>query len=116
MKTENGRRTNSDRYEYDFGPLTTKAGWAQVDTTQDAWYYGTWANPFTLQTFEYCEGDTTLQTAENEQEFVDAMRELKRWNDEGGRWLGVDPGFNADLKAQFHTLGLGDLLDYPASA
>ena len=34
-----------DRYVYDFGLCTYEKGWAQVDTAQDASYFGTWANP-----------------------------------------------------------------------
>ena len=50
-----------DRYVYDFGLCSYENGWAQVDTAQDASYFGTWANPTRLMIFSYCEGDTTLK-------------------------------------------------------
>jgi hypothetical protein len=37
--------TPSDRYVYDFVLCTYDKGWAQIDTRQDASYYGTWTNP-----------------------------------------------------------------------
>ena len=57
------------------------------------------------------EGDITIETAETDDEFVAAIRELKRWNEEDpGRWKGIDPGFDYKLKLEFEQLGLGDLL------
>ena len=52
-----------DRYTYDFGLCSFENGWAQIDTAQDASYFGTWANPTRLMIFSYCEGDTTLKEA-----------------------------------------------------
>lgn len=102
---------NGDRYKYDFTEMTTQKGWAQVDTGQDAWYYGTWTNPFTLEIFNYCEGDTTLQKAENTIEYRAEIEEIKRWNDESGHgFKGIDPGFNEALKGRFGTLGMAHLL------
>jgi len=101
----------ADRYLYDCGLCSTKNGFAQVDTKQDASYFGTWANPFKFMIFCYCEGDTTLQQAENAEDFATAIRELVAWNDD--RWIGIDPGWpNHDngIGAEFEKLGLGDLL------
>ena len=61
----------ADRYLYDFGLCSYANGWAQVDTAQDASYFGTWANPTRLLIFNYCEGDTTLHEAETPEEFAD---------------------------------------------
>jgi hypothetical protein len=41
----------ADRYLYDFKLLTSGKGWAQLDTRQDASYYGTWINPTKRQIF-----------------------------------------------------------------
>ena len=64
-----------DRYIYDFGLCTYEKGWAQVDTAQDASYFGTWANPTRLMIFSYCKGDTTLKEAASPEEFVAELRE-----------------------------------------
>jgi hypothetical protein len=100
-----------DRYVFDFKYCTTKKGFAQVDTGQDAWYFGTWTNPEKMRTVNYCEGDITISDAETADEYVDDLRAIKRWNLENGhRFCGIDSGFNEGLKEKFVDLGLGDLL------
>lgn len=96
-----------DRYIYDV-LLSTGKGFAQVDTRNDAWYYGTWASPFCLVIFSYVEGDCYTTVCESEEEFIEELRRIKEWNREDFR--GVDPGFNPELKKRFEDLGLGDLL------
>ena len=58
MKEQTAFDPMTDRYSFDFKLCTPKNGWAQVDTSQDASYFGTWANPFERKTVSYCEGDT----------------------------------------------------------
>jgi len=100
-----------DRYRYDFGLCSYENGWAQIDTTQDASYFGTWANPTKLMIFSYCEGDTTLQEAETPEEFVAALRAIDAWNIEAGYGpAGIDPGYHPAMKADFERLGLADML------
>lgn len=101
----------ADRYVYDFGLCSTKNGFAQFDTGQDASYYGTWANPHKLAIVCYCEGDVTATMCDNVAEFVSEMNKLKEWNEESGNgFKGIDPGFNEELKAAFVEMGLGGLL------
>jgi len=101
----------ADRYKYDWGLCSAKNGFAQVDTGQDAEYYGTWANPFKLIIFNYCEGDTTFQQAESKEEFVKTMIELKKWQDESGHgFKGIDCMCKENIEKEFIGLGLGDLL------
>jgi len=101
----------TDRYAYDFGKCSYKNGFAQVDTSQDASYYGTWANPETLIIVSYCEGDVTIKTADTVEEFVEELKAIKKWNDDNGyRFLGIDPGCGKALKARFQAIGLGELL------
>ena len=106
----------ADRYLYDCGLCSPKHGFAQVDTSQDASYFGTWANPERLLLFTYCEGDTTLTECETPEEFVSEIREMKKWNEDmGHKFHGIDPGWpgkdstNA-IEQRFTELGLGDLL------
>lgn len=101
-----------DRYELDFGRCSSKSGFAQIDTDQDASYYGTWANPFTFEVVAYSEGDLYEIKLPNVVAFNEHLREFKRWNDEAGygRGFGIDPGFDEKLKAAFVDAGLGDLL------
>lgn len=100
-----------DRYRYDFGLCSYANGWAQIDTAQDASYFGTWANPTKLMIFSYCEGDTTLQEAETPEEFAAALRAIDAWNVNAGYGPArIDPGFDPDMKAAFEAVGLQDML------
>jgi hypothetical protein len=101
----------ADRYLYDFGPCSYANGFAQIDTSQDAPYFGKWANPTSLVIFSYCEGDTTHIQCETEAEFAAELRDIDAWNvSQGHGNARVDPGFSADMKAAFERIGLADLL------
>jgi hypothetical protein len=100
-----------DRYVYDFGLCSYEKGWAQVDTAQDALYFGTWANPTCLMIFSYCEGDTALKEALSPEEFAAELREIDTWNRVHGYGPArIDPGYDPAMKEAFEGMGLGDLL------
>ena len=115
-KITRGADIMSDRYKYDFGSMTYGKGWAQIDTTQDASYYGTWTNPDRRELFNYCEGDTTLTQCDTDDDYARAVRECADWNKERNYWRGIDPGFTGEgrlgdgMAEKFRALGLGDLL------
>lgn len=103
----------ADRYLYDFKVLTIEKGWAQLDTRQDASYYGHWINPVTREIFSYCEGDTCLTTCETDAEMQAYLADMTAWNVEmgyapfrNGKPVGIDPGFNTDLKMACIGAGL----------
>jgi len=99
-----------DRYRFDFGLCSAANGYAQIDTGQDAWYYGTWANPQTRTIVSYVEGDVTVEQAESDEEFVSAIRRIQEWNDANGwRFLGIDTCLDTNLADKFAALGLADL-------
>jgi hypothetical protein len=100
----------ADRYLYDFRVCTYAKGWAQIDTRQDASYYGTWTNPTSRQIFTYCEGDTTLVRCETDAEYIAEVLAVADWNKGAGYWKGIDPGLIGEMKARFVALGLADLL------
>ena len=109
--TTHREHVSADRYVYDFGLCSTKRGFAQVDTGQDAWYFGTWANPFKLVIFCYTEGDCCTLVADTPDEFREELFKIKQWNQENGHGFGgIDPGFNEPLAERFRELGLGALL------
>ena len=102
---------DGNRYAFDFGVCSVKNGFAQVDTSQDAPYFGTWCNPYTRTIISYVEGDVYKNVYETDVAFTAALYDMKRWNDDmGHRFLGIDPGFDGDLKTAFVNLGLSDLL------
>ena len=101
----------SDRYKFDFVFCTTEKGYAQVDSSQDAHYFGTWANPFKREIVNYCEGDVTVKTAETDGEFLDELLAIKKWNEGSGfEMTGIDPGFNNELRDKFVKIGARGLL------
>ena len=100
------------RYYYDQGMCAGSKDFAQVDTRQDAEYYGTWANPFTFVIVNYCEGDVTIKQCADTAEFCKEMRELKQWADSFNSWKGVDPGPSDRQVAVWYRVGLADLLHY----
>jgi len=111
MKREEFLDMMADRYKYDMGPCSTRAGFAQVDTGQDASYFGTWANPERLIIVCYCEGDVTIDRHDTPEGFARAIRELKAWNEESGHgFKGIDAMMVDSIKEGFQGLGLGDLL------
>ena len=77
MNREEFHEQDIDRYKFDFNLCTAEKGYAQIDTSQDAWYYGNWANPKDLKIVSYCEGDVTITTYNHSNGFVRQIRELK---------------------------------------
>lgn len=60
--------------------------WYQIDTDQDASYYGTWCNPVTRQILSYTEGDITLVTCSTPDSYWGELARLLRWHfDHDGR-------------------------------
>lgn len=115
VETIRGSDPMGERYKYDSGICSAAKGWVQVDTKQDASYYGTWTNPFTREIFSYCEGDTTLTKCSSDNEYKQELTSLVEWNKERGYWLGIDPGWpDRDLtiaaSQRFTDLGFADLL------
>lgn len=97
----------ASRYLYDFGKCSYANGWFQVDTPQDAEYFGTWIHPEKLLHFNYCEGDTTLVEFESAAEMAKYLEEGRDWN-EGELW--IDPGLSADGRARLEAAGLRDFI------
>lgn len=101
----------ADRYLYDFRVCTIAKGWAQIDTSQDASYFGQWVNPTKREIFCYCEGDTILTRCFSDAQLQDELARMRTWNlEQGHRFLGIDPGFSEDLKAALVNAGLGEYL------
>jgi hypothetical protein len=97
----------ADRYLFDFRKCTYEKGWAQVDTSQDASYFGQWVNPKERKIFAYIEGDLVLTQVDTDAELQAVFAEMKHWNEEQGhKFLGIDPGFGEGMKAALVSAGL----------
>ena len=111
--------TRRDRYFFDTEKCTADKGWSQVDSQQDAWYFGQWANPFTLEYVTFAEGDVAESRAENDAEFISFVERVAQWhkdNDgDGFSRFGIDPGWPGKPHteaaiARWTELGFADLL------
>jgi hypothetical protein len=102
---------DTERYEFDFGECSYKNGWAQLDTLQDASYYGNWLNPDKRAHFSFAEGDCTLTFCDSDAEFAEYVRNLVAWhNDNGYGPALIDAMMDGTIKAEFERIGLADLL------
>jgi hypothetical protein len=107
MKKIDRQLRPGDRYKYDFEICTYAEGWAQLDTSQDASYFGTWLNPTLRQTLCYCEGDVTVVTVDTDEELVAEVERIKAWNVEQGHGFGgIDPGFGEVMLHKLEAAGL----------
>ena len=101
----------SDRYSFDFGPCTSANGFAQIDTRQDASYFGSWCSPTARTIVNFCEGDVTTTVCETNVELAEQLRELARWNAEQGYGpMKIDAARDGGLRQAFEKLGVADLL------
>ena len=64
---------NGNRYMFDSKFLAKKA-WVQLDTTEDASYYGNWVNRQLRKIVNYAEGDYTETTYATDEAFIKGLR------------------------------------------
>lgn len=97
---------DGDRYRYDW--MLVPKGWAQLDTDQDASWFGYWADPEKLITFCFCEGDCTTCEFEQQEAFSAEIRRAAKWHSDNDGWLRIDPCESS--RTTWEALGLADLL------
>ena len=56
-RVERSFLAGADRYVFDFNECTPGSGWQQLDTAEDASYFGVWLHPERLETLSFIEGD-----------------------------------------------------------
>lgn len=105
-ETESGFILGGSRYAFDEGMCSVSNGYAQVDTKQDASYYGVWTNPSKFKIVSYAEGDVHNSTYESAEEYIKALRELC----DEEYVIAIDTMRSESIKAEFVKLGLMDLL------
>lgn len=111
MKTIERFYPDGERYLFDFKLCTFSKGYAQLDTGQDAWYFGSWANPKNLIIVSYAEGDCTIKYAESKEEFIKEIRSWAKWNNDNGYGPAkIDTAGRVEMIKKFKSLGLGRLL------
>lgn len=97
----------SDRYRFDVRDCKPSDGWAQLDTRQDASYYGNWVNPIKLELVSYCEGDVTRTKCTSDLDFIQTLRECINWHKERALFIGIDPMGRPEIQSAFVQLGFG---------
>jgi len=96
-----------DRYAFDFDICKPSKGYAQLDTSEDASYFGNWVNFREYKIVSYCEGDITIETCENVQEFKELLKktvDFYKFNQEN--FKGIDLMDDENIKKDFNKLGL----------
>ena len=111
LKERATRRTEhfpmADRYRWDTKHCRASDGWVQIDTLQDAPYYGTWAHKDKYQIVQYCEGDLSTTTCTDAEAFAAELAEFVRWAKEAGYWEGIDANIRAE---EWFDAGFGEYL------
>lgn len=101
---------SASRYTYDTG---LPADFAQLDTSEDASYYGNWASAKRLTLFSYCEGDCTTTICETVEEFRQQINDFQAFCARiGYEFKGIDPGWihSDELLQPWRDCGLAHLI------
>ncbi|MCY4119632.1 MAG: hypothetical protein OXG72_01765 [Acidobacteria bacterium] len=98
-----------NRYAYDFGLCSSQGDWAQMDTAQDASWFGQWANPFARQILCYAEGDRTLIECSTDAEFTSELDRIAAFYRENDRWKGIDT-WSVRIRERFAAAGARHLV------
>ncbi len=86
---------STERYEFDFGICSSRHGWTQYDTNQDAWYFGVWVHPEKRLIFSYTEGDLYLDECPTKESFqAELARVAEFYGDPPPAFTVIDPEKN----------------------
>jgi len=111
MHVKHSFAVESDRYVFDFNECSYANGFCQIDTSQDASYYGNWVNLTERKAVTYAEGDTARITFDNDEEMVNWLNRFQQHEALG--FIHIDPGLNEMYDrtlAQCKQLGIVHLL------
>ena len=96
-------------YTFDWTLCSTKGDWAQMDTEQDAAWFGQWANPFKRTILQYIEGDTTRIDCDTDEEFTSELDSIALYHHDNDKWKGIDP-WSDRLTKRFAAVGARHLV------
>ena len=65
-----------ERYTFDFDVCSSKKGWTQYDTKQDASYFGIWVHIEKRKVLTFCEGDITIDTYSDLESFREGLESM----------------------------------------
>ena len=104
MKTQKSF-ANCDRYVFDFKYCNSKKGFAQLDTTEDAHYYGNWVNFKSFEIVSYVEGDIIIKKCDDENEFKKELLKSVTWFKDNNSYKGIDL-LSDEIEKDFNKLNL----------
>lgn len=82
---------DGNRYKYDTHRCSSKDGWHQYDTEQDAWYFGVWYHRERRLVVTYAEGDETIVVCQTEESFRAELAEMAEFYGEPPpAFVGID--------------------------
>lgn len=100
----------TDRYDVE-RRLGLANGWLQIDTPQDAPYFGQWTNPTTREIYSYTEGDHARVTCQNDLAYAHQIVQGAEWSlKHCGKKALVDSNGHMDVIARFTALGLQEFI------
>ena len=97
-----------DRYAFDFALMPTRQ-WAQVDTTEDAHYYGIWTCPGQRRILSYIEDDITDIRCDTDAEYLAELEKQHAFHVRQGSWKGIDAPYAA-VAEKLRAVGAGHML------
>ena len=100
IKRETFFEDDISRYNFD------AKGYAQLDTTEDAWYYGHWVDFKNLKIISYAEGDVSIETCENKEEFKKLLKKVVEYLKFDESFKGLDLMCDENNIKAFESLGL----------
>ncbi len=78
------------RYAFDFAHIRKGGDWYQIDTEQDASYYGTWCNPAERRIVLFTEGDICELVCLAPSVYLAEVARIVQWNVEQGYSAALD--------------------------
>ena len=90
-----------------FASFTAKSGWYCVCTYQDAPYFQIYTNPTTRKIYTFCEGDITVESCDDDNDYKNSLRACFEFYDQINRPTIIDARFDPVATARFEALGFG---------
>ena len=97
-----------DRYAFDFALMPTRQ-WAQVDTTDDASYYGIWTCPAQRRIISFTEGDITDTRCASNAAYLAELEKHYQFHLRQSSWKGIDAPY-PEVENALRAVGAGHML------
>jgi hypothetical protein len=105
-----------DRYQIDFSMVGATGGYVQIDTVEDASWFGMWLDSRSRRLVIFAEGDLEVRSYDSDADLVTDLEHLdRRYVSEGRRGLRFDP-WTDELTAAVNAMGVPARMLAPASA